>query len=786
MRNIVDGWVRRLGKAAKAKQPFQKTADQCMQFYTGTLGFMWDDKFQREYMNSKITPQFKLTIAKAFELVAIFGPTLYWKYPNRVCRSHERLELTPEAFGDPEDPSTMQIFEEIMRVDGIEQKRNDSRNQVMQKYLNYSQREQPEGLSVHSSRAITEALIKGRGMLVVKKYLQPASDSWLTGCFYETVDNLFIDPDAELPGLSDCDWIAIRHCDPVKKVERQFNLPKDSLDGKGHVESAESQSTNVSDHDIWRRREGKTGDTIVWYEIFSRFGVGERTKGVTEGMQDAFEDVVGDYAYICIAEGVDYPLNATSRAIQQATDEEVKDLFSWPEPYWTDGRFPVALLDFYEKPNSPWPLAPMAMGLGELMFLNVMMSLLCNRVYSSTRDIMVMLQSAAQDVKAKMQSGEYSVFIELNDSHNKSINEIVQFIKQPDVSFDLFRVIEMVMDMFDKRVGLTELLYGLNPGNKVSRTATDINVKQEMVSVRPEYMANKVEEWQSEAANLEKFCAAWNVKGEWLRPLLGMGGSYLWDTLIAEEDPEIIVREMRASVEAGSGRKPNRQKEAAFIQGAAGYIIPALEAQANVTGDTSGLNEWFKITGEAFEMDMSGLTLGPRTPQPPSEEEMQMQQQMQQIEMQKIQLELQKTQLDVEKSGLDVQGKQIDTEAKTIDLQLAQVEAQSELGASEGEMERQALEMEQKYADFEFDSMLKQLEISHQVEKDQLEMERLMATTATELDRQQQESQLKVETAEDLARIKTALSIALAEQKGKDERGRIADRNKEHRAQRQT
>ena len=747
LRPIVDAWRERIGYAHKSKEGFRAIGKQCEQFYSADMGFMWERDFMTKNFGGDIAPQFKITIAKAFELVAIVGPVLYWKYPNRAVKSYDPIELTPEVFGDPEDPMVQQMFQQAMVESEKEKKIGKTRNSLMQTYLNYSQREQPGTLSMHAENAITEALIKGRGCLWVEPYTFPGSKTTLTGCFYDTVDNLLIDPDCTMPDLSDAMWIARRHVDPSWKVERRFKMRRGELYGKGAYETEESKAVQTDASDYMDRMTGRTNDLIVWYEVWSKGGAGVRRPFDQQatGLGRAFDSTVGDYAYICVTNNYDYPLNAPRTWFEQASTADVKKALRWPNPYYKDGRWPVALLDFYRKPRSPWPLAPMAMGLGELMFMNVIVSMLANRVHTHSQDFVAYLASHAKQVESKLKSGENRVFIEINDVAQKSISDIIQFIKAPEINFDVFKVLDMVSNMFDKRVGLTELLYGLNPGGAASRTAADINAKQEMTSVRPEYMAGKVEDWMSESANLEKFCARWNVTGKDIKPLVGGVGSLLWDKHIAGEDPEIIVREMKATVEAGSVRKPNKARDNTNLQQISQYLLPEISKHADVTGDTRPINAFFDSLGKAMDQSTEGWQMGPREPQQPesSPEEIQAQQQAEQMEMAKLEAE--------------VTGKQLDAQSKQIDLQTKQVELQGKTNETQNSMQTKQIE-------FEFDLKKKRSELEHDDEKNEQTLDHQDEMGDLDIDQKRAEARLKLRSAAELANIKIQSARATAAQ----------------------
>lgn len=738
MKPFAHGWVDRIAESYKAKKAFTSVARQCEQFFSADVGFMWKEDFQKEFMGGKVAPKFKITIAKAFELVAIIGPALYWKYPKRVVRNYPRFDLAPELFGDPQDQQAMQVYQQVVAEVDAEDKVNSVRNSLMERYLDYSQREQPGTLSLHSELAITEALLTGRGCLWVEPYQFPDSKRSLTGCFYDTVHNLFVDPDCTDPTLHEAKWIARRHVTPWWELEDRFKLKRGTLREKGSIESAEGQSTTNPEKDMYRRA-GKTFDLIVWYEVWSKGGIGTRMTGVTSNLAEKFDDVLGNHVYVCVAKGVDFPLNAPTERLREATDDEVRQMFDWPCPYYKDDRWPVALLDFYRKPRSAWPLAPLAMGLGELMFLNVMISVLCDRAYATSRNIIAYFKSAAEQLQADFRSGKHEVFIEINDTFQKSVSDLVQFVQQPAINYDVFRMLETVSDMFDKRVGLTDLVYGLNPGGVASRSATDISAKQENLSIRPEYMAGKVEQWQSEAANLEKFAARWHVESDDIQPLLGRVGATLWDQLITSEDPEIVVRDMKAMVEAGSVRRPNRQRDAANLQQLAGYLVPEFSKHADVTGDTSQINAFFESLGRSIDQDTQGWMMSERVPaQPPVPPEVQQQQQMaMQMEAAKLQAEVETKQLEVQRKTLEVQEKQSEVESKGQVDEAEMIRIQMQL---EGDSAQQTQSL--SFADDQHAQ-----DLAHSQDIHSLEMRQMMQEQALKLDSAREMAKVKVETA---------------------------------------
>ena len=193
---------------------------------------------------------------------------------------------------------------QLQRATSKQQQENNKRSvraELMQEWLNYTPTEQPGGgLETHAMRAITESLVKGRGCLMPQAYTMPGSETKLTGCMYKSVDDLLLDPDATGLGPNECWWMAVKHTHPVWYVERKFNL-------KGKLHSAatyerrssfgERMSSDLGNND---RAQGKTHDTITYYEIWSKAGAGHRLAGLKSEYNDAFEKV-GDYVRIVVA-----------------------------------------------------------------------------------------------------------------------------------------------------------------------------------------------------------------------------------------------------------------------------------------------------------------------------------------------------------------------------------------------------------------------------------------------------------------------------------------------------
>jgi hypothetical protein len=164
----------------------------------------------------------------------------------------------------------------------------------------------------------------------------------LTGCFYDTVDNLLIDPDAQ--SLHDAKYIIQQCVQPTWEIERQFGLPTDAQ-GQGLARDRGRQGPQS-----WRipgrQSIAARARALTWGPITKSGPRGRRwTPGwparMDENLSRAFDQVIGDYAYIVVMPGVPFPLNARAKLVRSATDSEVQKRFRWPVPYWLDDRWPV-------------------------------------------------------------------------------------------------------------------------------------------------------------------------------------------------------------------------------------------------------------------------------------------------------------------------------------------------------------------------------------------------------------------------------------------------------------
>jgi hypothetical protein len=688
---LVRIWMERIRAAENSKTRFNAIAKICNDFYQSEKGFMWDDK---SYFNGNLPkPRFKVTIAKAFEFVSIYAPHLFWQYADRKVFSQKQLELTPELFGAPDDEEAKAFGEQIMLQEAQKKMIADFGNDMMGIYLNWSQREQPGTLIVHGQDSVTEALIKGMGLLWPETYTPPGSDQLYTKLTHDTVDNLLIDPDCKDALWESAGYIMCKHTNPIWEVERKFGLERGALEGKGRSESAELAARKQGNQ---ATKDDKTFDCITWYEIWSKVGVGPRTQQLNHHMIDMFDDRVGDYAYLCIAPGVPYPLNAPPSKFygdNPAMEDDVKEMFKWrcrnfgsEFPCYKDGRWPVSALKFNTLLGSPWPLAPLAPGLGELMAINVITASYLDSAWSNRQQILAYMGSAADELEEALNSDTALAKVKLNDNIRDNINGVIQFLNRPNANTDQLQALEMLSANFNRRVGLNELQYGETKTQV--RIASDGRAKQDAISIRPQKMAGDVARWLTNGSQLEMFLAALHVEGKDLTHLLGDWASIQWDAIFGEMDVNTLMREAKATVEASEVQRPNKERDTANTQSLLQYVLPLAQNFAQVTGDTTPLNDYLEKVGDSMDMAEPPLQLPPWQP-PKDPEQVQMAKVAQQTEIQKTAAEAGLKAAQTQKTAAEVGLRTAQTQKTTVDAMATVKEAQIP-GGIIGEMKHQA------------------------------------------------------------------------------------------------
>ncbi len=655
VRPVAAAWTSKikLGHDLK-KRKYQDDADEAMQFFNGPYDFLYGLKNASASRGFIYTgddgelprPSFAMTVNKVAELVQLFGPALYHRNPVRQVNPRKPALVDPALFGDPQDPQVQQMAQQEAQQVQQERTTDKARAGLLENYLNYT----PTALDLktHSRWAIDEAIIKGLGVLWIEVFQPAGAPFKIVGSFFDTADNLVLDPDMET--RRECKWIARRRVAPFWEVEEKFELPKDSLKEAGNMESYGRQAEISSERDgDYNRKRGMTNDLIVYWEIYSKMGLGGKLAGTTKDKDSAIQkyDRFGKFIYLAVSDTVPYPLNMPPDVCECLDDEDpnvqlgaeqtLKERLRWPIPFWADDDWPFEALTFHDIPRELYPMSHIKPAMGELKFINWAYSFLAGKVKTASRDFLAIAKSAGEELKENIRVGQDYTMIEVEALHG-SIDNVVKFLQYPAFNQEIYKVIEGVTHNFEKRTGLTELMYGLS--HTQSRSAEDAQVKGDQVSVRPDDMANKVEDWMSNVARKEAFAARWHLTAEDVAPVMGPVAARWWERLVDTSDPAQIIHQLEYRIEAGSARKPNKARDTANMQQAMQTLMQPLMEMAMQGGQVGPINALLTAWAKSLDLDVGPFLLPPPPQQGPPPEVQKAQQEMQ-IKGQQHQMDLQ-------------------------------------------------------------------------------------------------------------------------------------------------
>ncbi len=597
--------------AIDAKREWQEDADECMRFFNGPYEFMYglenqNGSFAYTGIGKKPQPSITMTVNKVAEAVQLFGPSLYHQNPVRTVSPRQLPEVPLDVFGDPNDPMTQVIVQQVLSTLNQQTSTDKARASLMSGLLNYMP--VATNLKFEMRQAIDEAIIKGMGVLWTDAYTPVGSNHKLVGSLQDSVDNLLLDPDAKR--WDDMKWVAKICVKPVWEVEAEYGLPSGSLKANNQSYSQDAAISAVVNE--YKKREGKTNDLLVYFKIWSKMGLGALLRGADEKAAEA--DRFGQFVHVAVCHTCEFPLNLPPTIWQN--EDEMYRRAQWETPYWADDGWPFERIAFHHVPNQLWPMSHFKPAMGELKFINWAFSFLISKVFKTSRDFLAFMAGMDEESKSKiLNSTKDFESLEFKISQGIGIKDMVQFLQHPEMNRDLFDVITAVMDLFEKRVGLTELMYGAS--NHQYRSAAEADAKQASTSIRPDDMANVVEDAAGKLSQREAFALRWHLKGADVAAMFGPVFGKLWDMLIAPADPNAISRQLQYRIEQDSARKPNKRKAIDDANQAMQLLFPFYSQMAMATGQVGQFNSLVALWGKAFDVDTSGLVIQPPPPPPP-------------------------------------------------------------------------------------------------------------------------------------------------------------------------
>ena len=154
--------MQKIKDAQKVKQEkFGRYADEAMKFFDGSHDWMWKGEYAKApggFLDKEAQgalPNFRMTVNRVFEAVALFGPVLYHRNPVIQVTPRIGPDIAPEALGiNPADQMMSQSYDHFLTQESFIREIKRTHSSIKEHYLNWLQHEADK--KVQARRAITD------------------------------------------------------------------------------------------------------------------------------------------------------------------------------------------------------------------------------------------------------------------------------------------------------------------------------------------------------------------------------------------------------------------------------------------------------------------------------------------------------------------------------------------------------------------------------------------------------------------------------------------------------
>jgi len=471
----------RLIDAAKAaRKSFITTRDEIKQYaYDKDFSFMYQDT-KEEYF-------FKAKIAKAAEFLEIMGSALYPTNPKAMVQSADYASPTQRA-----------------------------RHLTEEKYADFAFRH--GDLQTHGTRMVYDALLSGRGVL----WTGYNGRKSIVQSVYDTVDNLFLDPDAKV--REELNWVGRR------RVKPRWTLTAMIPDKADQIKRLEKYADKPSDAKAYE----PASELIEYYEIYSLVQL------------QNYAPSFGNDADIMPMLG-DGPMKYTFSGDTLLAAEP------WEIPLFEDDAWPCDWFDPLEKPGCLWPAAPLETSLGHIKALNWIYTLYLSKMRVTTRTPLVVMSQNGQGLKddqiVKLLKGQNDmdvIKVTVNGNTLKLSDMVQQFSFATGVE-EFERFASIVGQAFEKSSGLYEVLYTGTTPTQIRNAAT-ANMIQSSSQSRVSNMQARMEQFMGRLTRRTLFAARFIEDPSTITKKFGPDAGTTWGTLAP---PEVVEQERQMRAQTG-------------------------------------------------------------------------------------------------------------------------------------------------------------------------------------------------------------------------------------------
>ena len=615
--SITSLWEAQIENAKKTRyRQFGKTAERLWGFLGKEYADLYpttrpDDEEDQKFPHIR-GDHYKPRLNKSAEYVALYIPHLHAKVPHRL--------VTPDRPVLPME--LLELMEEAVAQQSEREVRDKLRAWFMQWLLNWTPGEY--GLTREMRLMLPEALVKRRGILWHE--MVPGPHGEIPASLFESVDGLLVDPDCVM--LREAGWTSRRRCRSVWRLAQEAGVEPGFLRG-----AYDSNLKNALDQQQIGGDEKH--DVVIYHEVYSRAGLGRNFWGADDEIKqlDRVVEKLGGNIWLQIVPGMGRPLNLPPELFQSPDWEmKIEAALRWPMPFYRNAQDPWAFtgLDFYPHEADPWCRSPLEAALPLQIFLDNSYAFLQARIRATCRDIIITDTQLEEGIR-KAINGCYDQEMVVTEDAKRAVEDLIHILQFPPVNRDIYEIISMAERAFERNTGMLPLMHG-DIGETQARSAREIDVREGHVSSRPQDFADMTESFMSAIARKEGLMTRLAMGEREVAPLFDepipeeaspedgtpavpMGPlTEQWMNLVFTDDEAIAAGEMSYSVEAGSGRRKNKQKQMADAQNLAQVVMqPALQLYGE-TGNPEPWNWVMETIGDAWEVDSRKAMLQPFEP----------------------------------------------------------------------------------------------------------------------------------------------------------------------------
>ena len=481
-----------------------------------------------------------------------------------------------------------------------------------------------------------EALVKGRG--VGWHELAEGVSGVIPVTTYDSVNNLFIDPDC-------CRWrnagyIIRRRVQSVWQAAKRWEIDHERLRGSWRSSFSKGRYPDI-DEQIGEDQR----DVCVYYEVFSRMGIGENLRDASGETKELAQQLatLGPNIFLACIPGMEYPLNLPPEVVETATTDELRRRLEWSIAFHEEpsNPWPMTPLDFAPNVNDPWATSLLEGGLPLQVFIDRAYTLIMARMKTNSKELLFIAKKLEEAAKEAFLDQSGVPVIAVEGEPGIDIPKLVHQVQFQPLNIDIWKIIQIAERRFEDVTAMTPLMTGGEMERQI-RSSSEYQGRAEAAMSRPQAYRATMLKWHKDVAAkdaqaLRLYCGPDTIAPMFGEPVPNTDDpnwvalsplAAAWSQMLNTDDPREAAADFLYSIAVGAGQAKNRQKLRADAQMLSQTFGPFFMQLAG-SGMAEPFNRLMGILSEALEMPLDKLMLRPLQMQMQAQQQQQQQQQPQ-------------------------------------------------------------------------------------------------------------------------------------------------------------